>query len=62
MKPTKKDRTRREIMEAAKDIIREKGHDALTVRYLHRSPAIPTPISTTISGIFPLSSGLCGWI
>ena len=34
MKPTKKDRTRREIMEAAKDIIREKGHDALTVRYL----------------------------
>lgn len=34
MKSTKKDRTRREIMEAAKDIIREKGHDALTVRYL----------------------------
>lgn len=34
MKPSKKDRTRREIMEAAKKIIREKGHDALTVRYL----------------------------
>lgn len=34
MKPTKKDRTRREIMEVAKDIIREKGHDALTVRCL----------------------------
>lgn len=34
MKPTKKDRTRREIMEVAKNIIREKGHDALTVRYL----------------------------
>ncbi len=34
MKQTKKKRTQKEIIEAAKDIIHDKGHEAVTVRYL----------------------------
>jgi AcrR family transcriptional regulator len=34
MKQTKKERTQKEIIEAAKEIIRKKGHEAVTVRYL----------------------------
>src|SRR5690554_5354073 len=34
MKQTKKERTQREIIEAAKYIIHNKGHEAITVRYL----------------------------
>lgn len=34
MKQTKKERTKKEIIEAAKDIIHDKGHEAVTVRYL----------------------------
>ena len=34
MKQTKKERTQREIIEAAKDIIHDKGYEAVTVRYL----------------------------
>lgn len=34
MKQTKKERTQKEIIEAAKDIIHDKGHQAVTVRYL----------------------------
>lgn len=34
MKQTKKERTQKEIIEAAKEIIREKGHEAVTVRNL----------------------------
>ena len=34
MKQTKKERTRVEILEAAKRIIHDKGHEAVTVRYL----------------------------
>lgn len=34
MKQTKKQRTQKEIIEAAKSIIHEKGHEAITVRYL----------------------------
>jgi AcrR family transcriptional regulator len=34
MKQTKKERTQKEIIEAAKDIIHDKGHEAVTVRYL----------------------------
>ncbi|MDD4200174.1 MAG: TetR/AcrR family transcriptional regulator [Eubacteriales bacterium] len=34
MKQTKKERTQKEIIEAAKDIILDKGHEAFTVRYL----------------------------
>ena len=34
MKQTKKERTQREIIEAAKNIIHDKGHEAVTVRYL----------------------------
>ena len=34
MKQTKKERTQREIIEAAKYIIHNKGHEAVTVRYL----------------------------
>ena len=34
MKQTKKERTQREIIEAAKDIVLDKGHEAVTVRYL----------------------------
>ncbi len=34
MKQTKKERTQNEIIEAAKDIIHDKGYEAITVRYL----------------------------
>ncbi len=34
MKQTKKERTKKEIIESAKDIIHDKGHEAVTVRYL----------------------------
>ena len=34
MKQTKKERTQKEIIEAAKDIIHDKGHEAVTVRNL----------------------------
>ena len=34
MKPTKRERTQKEIIEAAKGIVHEKGHEAVTVRYL----------------------------
>lgn len=34
MRQTKKERTQKEIIEAAKDIIHDKGHEALTVRCL----------------------------
>jgi AcrR family transcriptional regulator len=34
VKQTKKKRTQKEIIEAAKDIIHDKGHEAVTVRYL----------------------------
>jgi len=34
VKQTKKERTQKEIIEAAKDIIHDKGHEAVTVRYL----------------------------
>lgn len=34
MKQTRKERTQKEIIEAAKDIIHDKGHEAVTVRYL----------------------------
>ncbi|NCB42685.1 MAG: TetR/AcrR family transcriptional regulator [Clostridia bacterium] len=34
MKQTKKERTQKEIIEAAKDIIHDKGHEAITVRRL----------------------------
>lgn len=34
MKQTKKKRTQKDIMEAAKVIIHDKGHEAITVRYL----------------------------
>lgn len=34
MKPTKKERTQKEIIQAAKEIIHDKGYEALTVRYL----------------------------
>ena len=34
MKRTKKERTQKEIIEAAKDIIHDKGHEAVTVRNL----------------------------
>lgn len=34
MNQTKKERTQKEIIEAAKDIIHDKGHEAVTVRYL----------------------------
>jgi AcrR family transcriptional regulator len=34
MKISKKERTQKEIIEAAKDIIHDKGHEAITVRYL----------------------------
>lgn len=34
MKQTKKERTQKEIIEAAKEIIHDKGHGAVTVRYL----------------------------
>lgn len=34
MKITKKERTQKEIIEAAKGIVRDKGHEAVTVRYL----------------------------
>jgi AcrR family transcriptional regulator len=34
MKPTKKERTQKEILESAKTIIHDKGHEAVTVRYL----------------------------
>ncbi len=34
MKQTKKERTQKEIIEAAKDIVLDKGHEAVTVRYL----------------------------
>lgn len=34
MKQTKKERTQNEIMQAAKGIIHDKGHEAVTVRYL----------------------------
>ncbi len=34
MKQTKKERTQKEIIEAAKIIIHDKGHEAITVRYL----------------------------
>lgn len=34
MKQTKKERTQKEIIEVAKGIIHEKGHEAITVRYL----------------------------
>lgn len=34
MKLTKKERTQKEIIKAAKDIIHDKGHEAVTVRYL----------------------------
>lgn len=34
MKPTKKERTKKETIEAAKTIIHDKGHEAVTVRYL----------------------------
>jgi len=34
VKRTKKERTQKEIIEAAKDIIHDKGHEAVTVRYL----------------------------
>lgn len=34
MKQTKKERTQKEIIEAAKCIIHDKGHEAVTVRYL----------------------------
>jgi AcrR family transcriptional regulator len=34
MKQTKKERTQKEIIETAKDIIHDKGHEAVTVRYL----------------------------
>ncbi|NLO08290.1 MAG: TetR/AcrR family transcriptional regulator [Clostridiales bacterium] len=34
MKQAKKERTQKEIIEAAKDIILDKGHEAITVRYL----------------------------
>lgn len=34
MKPSKKERTQKEILEAAKRIIHDKGHEAITVRYL----------------------------
>lgn len=34
MKLTKKERTQKEIIEAAKAIIHDKGHEAVTVRYL----------------------------
>jgi AcrR family transcriptional regulator len=34
MKQTKKERTQKEIIEAAKNIIHDKGHEAVTVRYL----------------------------
>ncbi|MDF2674604.1 MAG: Bacterial regulatory protein tetR family, partial [Clostridiales bacterium] len=34
MKQTKKERTQNEIIQAAKDIIHDKGYEAVTVRYL----------------------------
>lgn len=34
MKQTKKERTHQEIIEAAKAIVHDKGHEAITVRYL----------------------------
>lgn len=34
MKISKRERTQKEIIEAAKDIIHDKGHEAVTVRYL----------------------------
>lgn len=34
MKQTKKERTQKEILKAAKNIIHDKGHEAVTVRYL----------------------------
>ena len=34
MKISKRERTQKEIMEAAKDIVHSKGHEAVTVRYL----------------------------
>lgn len=34
MKLTKKERTQKEILEAAKGIVHDKGHEAVTVRYL----------------------------
>lgn len=34
MKQTKRERTQKEIIEAAKNIIHDKGHEAVTVRYL----------------------------
>lgn len=34
MKQTKKERTQKEIIKAAKDIIHDKGYEAVTVRYL----------------------------
>lgn len=34
MRETKKERTRKEIIDAAKNIVHEKGHEAVTVRYL----------------------------
>ncbi len=34
MKLSKKERTQKEILEAAKGIVHEKGHEAVTVRYL----------------------------
>jgi AcrR family transcriptional regulator len=34
MKQSKKERTQKEIIEAAKGIVHDKGHDAVTVRYL----------------------------
>lgn len=34
MKLTKKELTQREIIQAAKEIVKEKGHEAITVRYL----------------------------
>jgi len=37
MKQTRKERTQNEIIEAAKDIIHDKGYEAITVRYLAKA-------------------------
>jgi AcrR family transcriptional regulator len=34
MRYSKRERTQREILQAAKEIIRDKGHETITVRYL----------------------------
>ncbi len=51
MQISKKERTQKEIMEAAKEIIHEKGYEAVTVRCLAEATVIPIPIFTIISKI-----------